>query len=124
MHACSCAKAIAAFADEKFRDLIVSGPMKLYTNHTRTTPDELRKEYREIRKRGFAECVEEIETGVSSVAAPVDIKNIGALFSVGAIGPIRRFHPKHRKLLGEKLIRVAKDVASMIEPNKQLLSEL
>ena len=124
MHACSCAKAIAAFADKKLRDQILSGPMKSYTDHTRTTRDELRKEYLEIRRRGFAECVEEIETGVSSVAAPVEIKSIGALFSVGAIGPIRRFNPKHRKLLGEKLIGVAKDVALMIEPNKQLLSEL
>lgn len=124
MHACSCAKAIAAFADEKLRDQILNGPMKAYTHHTRTTRDELRKEYLEIRRRGFAECVEEIETGVSSVAAPVEIKSVGALFSVGAIGPIRRFNPKHRELLGEKLIRVAKDVALMIEPNKQLLSEL
>lgn len=124
MHACSCAKAIAAFSDQKIRDRILSGSMKSYTDHTQTNPNELQREFQEIRRCGFAECVEEIETGVSSVAAPVDIKGLGPLFSVGAIGPIRRFNPKQRKLLGEKLIEVAKGVASVIEPNRQLLSEL
>jgi len=61
MHACSCSKVIAAFADDQ------------------------------ILSSGYAECVQEIELGVSSVAAPVQIGSVGALYSIGATGPVRRF---------------------------------
>ena len=115
MHACSCSKAIAAFADEQFRALILNGSMKAYTDQTRTSKKELESEFANIKKNGFAECVEEIEVGISSVAAPVNIDNAGAVFSVGAIGPIRRFHPKHRSALGKKLIALAAQVSISIQ---------
>lgn len=115
MHACSCSKAIAAFADDAFRSLILNGPMKAYTQQTQTDRIELEKEFTDIQKNGFAECVEEIEVGVSSVAAPVFIDNVGAVFSVGVIGPIRRFTKAHRAMLGGKLIDLAGTVSSSIQ---------
>lgn len=115
MHACSCSKAIAAFSDEPFQNRILNGPMKAYTDQTNTSKAELESEFVKIKKTGYAECVEEIEIGISSVAAPVNIDNVGAVFSVGAIGPIRRFHSRHRKALGKKLIALASDVSVSIQ---------
>jgi len=115
MHACSCSKAIAAFADDSYRDFILNGPMKSYTEHTCTSRDELEKEFAGIRDIGFAQCVEEIEVGVSSVAAPVKIDNVGAVFSIGTIGPIRRFNETHRQHLGEKLVALAASVGTSIQ---------
>jgi len=120
MHACSCSKAIAAFADEPFRETILNGVMKSYTDFTKTSRDDLEKEFLHIQEQGYAECVEEIELGVSSVAAPVQIENVGAVFSVGTIGPIRRFHSAHRQSLGEKLIELANKVGSTIQINNVL----
>ncbi len=114
MHACSCSKAIAAFADNNFKEFILNGPMKAYTTQTHTDRSALDKEFQQIQKTGFAECVEEIEVGVSSVAAPVHIKDAGAVFSVGVIGPIRRFNKTHRKALGKKLISLADDISTAI----------
>ncbi len=114
MHACSCSKVIAAFADDAFRELILNGPMKAYTDQTHTVRHDLEKEFSTIVKNGFAECVEEIEIGVSSVAAPVHIESAGAVFSVGAIGPIRRFTAKHRRALGKNLIDVAGTISASI----------
>ena len=115
MHACSCSKAIAAFADDSFQSDILNGPLKPYTEHTKTSPSHLRDEFRTIRQRGFAECVEEIEMGVSSVAAPITLGNIGATFSVGATGPIRRFDEAYRVSIGEELIGVAAKVTAAIQ---------
>ena len=115
MHACSCSKAIAAFADEAFREFILSGPMKSYTEKTCTSREDLEAEFAGIRDAGFAECVEEIEVGVSSVAAPVKLENGGAVFSIGTIGPIRRFNEDHREHLGEKLIAFAASVGTSIQ---------
>ncbi len=115
MHACSCSKAIAAFAEEGFRDDILKGPLKPYTEHTKTSPQHLRREFLEIRQRGYAECVEEIELGVSSVAAPITLGNVGATFSVGATGPVRRFNPAYRARIGTELMQVAAKVTAAIQ---------
>lgn len=111
MHACSCSKAIAAFADQEFQSEILSGPLRAYTEQTKTLPGEVEREFADIRERGYAQCVEEIEVGVSSVAAPIRIGNLGVPFSVGATGPIRRFTSRHREKIGARLIEVAGRIA-------------
>ncbi|MEO0750419.1 MAG: IclR family transcriptional regulator [Pseudomonadota bacterium] len=115
MHACSCSKVIAAFAEDGFREDILSGPLRSYTPHTKQAPGDLRAEFAAIRQAGFAECVEEIEIGVSSVAAPIQIGNIGATFSVGATGPVRRFTQTRRAEIGGYLRGVADKVASALQ---------
>lgn len=115
MHACSCSKAIAAFADDSFRELILNGPMRAYTDQTHTEKNVLEAEFKAIKKAGFAECVEEIEVGVSSVAAPVVLDNVGAVFSIGTIGSIRRFNAKHRKTRGRSLVQLAQKVSASIQ---------
>lgn len=115
MHACSCSKAIAAFAEEDFREDILNGPLKAYTDRTKITGEALRREFSHIQARGYAECVEEIEIGVSSVAAPVQVGAIGATFSIGATGPIRRFTSAHRAKIGVQLIQLAAKVGTAIK---------
>ena len=115
LHACSCSKVIAAFADDAFQSEILAGPLRAYTQNTKTRPNDIKREFSAIRKRGYAECVEEIEVGVSSVAAPIRIGGIGVPFSVGATGPIRRFTGRHRKEIGTELIRVAGQIAANLQ---------
>lgn len=115
MHACSCSKAIAAFADQEFQSEILSRPLRAYTEQTKTKPGEIEREFAAIRDCGYAECVEEIEVGVSSVAAPIRIGNLGVPFSVGATGPIRRFTRRHREKIGAGLIEVADQIAANLQ---------
>lgn len=115
MHACSCSKAIAAFADLAFRSEVLSSPLRAYTQRTKVDAQEIEREFADIRGRGYAECVEEIEVGVSSVAAPVRIGNLGVPFSVGATGPIRRFTARHREEIGTRLIEVAGRIAANLQ---------
>ena len=53
--------------------------------------------------------------GIASVAAPVTIGNIGATFSVGAVGPIRRFGPAYRRDIGEKLKGLSDKISGAIQ---------
>ncbi len=115
MHACSCSKAIAAFAEPNFRDQILAGSLKAYTEHTKTTEAELRREFETIAARGFADCDQEIDIGIASVAAPVSVGNIGATFSIGAVGPIRRFGTDYRMEIGEKLKALSEKVSGAIQ---------
>ncbi len=115
MHACSCSKAIAAFAEPAFQDSILDGSLKQYTEHTKSTKDELRAEFSRIVERGFADCDQEIDLGIASVAAPISIGNIGAAFSVGAVGPIRRFGPEYRDQTGQSLIGLSNKISGAIQ---------
>lgn len=115
MHACSCSKVIAAFADRTLLSDILASPLRAYTDKTKTSPDEIEHEFAAIRNCGYAQCVEEIETGVSSVAAPIRIGNLGVPFSVGATGPIRRFTRSYREKIGTRLIEVAGQISANLQ---------
>ncbi len=117
LHACSCSKVIAAFADDKFQTQMLALPLRAYTEKTKTQASDVKQELANIRERGYAECVEEIEVGVSSVAAPVRIGNLGVPFSVGATGPIRRFSKNHREKIGFALIDIADQISSSLQVN-------
>lgn len=115
LHACSCSKAIAAFAEEGFQDSILAGSLQPFTDHTKTTRAELLAEFEVIRSQGFADCDQEIDIGISSVAAPVTIGSIGATFSVGAVGPVRRFGADYRRDIGGQLIQLATKISGAIQ---------
>lgn len=115
LHACSCSKAIAAFAEPSFQEAILSGSLRQYTEHTKTTKAALRAEFATIKERGFADCDQEIDIGIASVAAPISIGNIGATFSVGAVGPIRRFESNYRAQIGNDLIDLSKNISGAIQ---------
>tara|TARA_A100001011_G_scaffold215653_1_gene223604 strand:+ start:31 stop:657 length:627 start_codon:yes stop_codon:yes gene_type:complete len=115
MHACSCSKVIAAFADDTFRQDILSGPMRSFTEYTRCDPRRLSREFDHILSSGYAECVQEIELGVSSVAAPVQIGSVGALYSIGATGPVRRFTKDRRAQIGEQLCQMAQKMGHSLQ---------
>ena len=115
MHACSCSKVIAAFADNMFRQDILSGPMRPFTEYTRCDPQRLSREFDQILSSGYAECVQEIELGVSSVAAPVQIGSVGALYSIGATGPVRRFTKERRAQIGEQLCQIAQKMGHSLQ---------
>ena len=115
LHACSCSKVIAAFADRAFQSEILARPLRAYTDRTKTVAADVEREFAAIRERGFAECVEEIEVGVSSVAAPIRVGNLGVPFSVGATGPIRRFTHRQREAIGAGLIDIADRIAAKLQ---------
>jgi len=115
MHACSCSKAIAAFAEPEFQETILTRSLKQYTEHTKITKEELQAEFAEIVLRGFADCDQEIDMGIASVAVPVSIGNIGATFSVGAVGPIRRFDKESRNEIGLKLTDLSRRISGAIQ---------
>ncbi|MEM9432320.1 MAG: IclR family transcriptional regulator [Pseudomonadota bacterium] len=115
LHACSCSKAIAAFAERSFREAILGGTLKSFTEHTKATREDLLAEFENIQKRGFADCDQEIDIGISSVAAPISIGNIGATFSVGAVGPVRRFGTEYRQKIGEQLKELSIKISAAIQ---------
>lgn len=107
MHACSCAKVIAAYSEGAFIQQLYSEDLRSFTAFTTTNTQELRDELSAIRDRGYGECVQELELGICSVAAPVKFEGIGVGFSVGATGSIRVFTPEFRASIAQALVTLA-----------------
>lgn len=104
LHACSCSKAVAAHATEPLLVQALEGRLRAYTEFTLTRPEDLEAEFETIRARGYAECVEEIERGMCSVAAPLNHHGPGATISIGATGSSRVMTPKMRQTIGAELM--------------------
>ena len=114
LHACSCSKAVAAFSADLYLTNDMEGQLRAYTEFTLTNVHDLEAEFETIRKRGFAECVEEIERGMCSVAAPVAPSGPGATMSIGATGSVRVFTSAFREKLGPQITQIAREVSASL----------
>ncbi len=123
LHACSCSKAVAAFNPNLVKIDEMEGKLRSYTEATLTTIADLQAEFDVIRQRGFAECVEEIERGMCSVAAPLSQHGEGAAMSLGAAGSARVLTPTYRKKLGSEVVAIADEVAASLGWNRAAIPD-
>jgi len=112
LHACSCSKAILAVLPDRVMAADLETRLKAYTEFTLTNVAELEADLALIRRRGYAECVEEIEYGMASVAAPLSRSGPGATISIGATGSTRVFTPAFRARLGSEIVRLASTLSA------------
>jgi DNA-binding IclR family transcriptional regulator len=97
-HCTSSGKVLLAFLPASARDELLAGlPLAALTPDTITDPARLNTELARVRAHGWAEAVNERETGVASIAAPVrDFRGeVVAAISIGA--PLVRLGAAQRR---------------------------
>ena len=114
LHACSCSKAIAAFSPDLLSKHELKGRLRAYTEHTLTRLEDLEVEFEAIRRQGYAECVEELERGICSVAATLGETGPGATLSIGATGSSRVFTPDKRAEIGQSLNQMSGELSCLL----------
>lgn len=105
IHATSTGKALIAF-DERGADRLGES-LEGLTAHTITERNRLLEQLGEIRRRGFAETVDELEDGFSGVAAVVRGGTGQVLGALSICGPTQRLSEGRRACLGATLCTVA-----------------
>lgn len=90
LHAAASAKAIFAFQPEDLVQRILQRPRAAFTPRSRTSKRQILTELSEVRDKGFAACLDELDPGVSSYACPVHVRG-GVYHSVGLVGISQRF---------------------------------
>jgi DNA-binding IclR family transcriptional regulator len=91
-HSSSSGRAIAAFNPAVARAIFEAG-LTRRTRYTVVDPRRLSQILLEVRRRGYASADEELEEGISSVAAPVlvtDEQGVRAVAAVSVVGPSGR----------------------------------
>lgn len=95
IHAVSGGKVMMAYLPDERVDQILAEELERFTEHTITDPTRLRKELEQIRQVGYGIAEEELEIGLSAVAAPIRNHEgqVAAIISVS--GPAFRL-PRER----------------------------
>lgn len=105
MHATSTGKAIVAFSDKGLARL--GERLTPLTARTITEPEGLAAQFDDIRRRGFAETVDELEDGFSGVGTIVRGASGEIVAAISICGPTQRLTESRRALLGAMLCAAA-----------------
>ena len=114
-HACSSAKAIAAYLPESVQDDMLADDNERFNDATLTEREAVLQELKITRARGYAVCDEEIDEGVVSIAVPVAIESVGVIFSLGVVGPAKRLDTGTFEDLARDLKETAAQAARTIQ---------
>lgn len=105
MHATSTGKAIIAFSERGLERL--GGRLTPLTAHTITEREGLAAQFDDIRRRGFAETVDELEEGFSGVGTIVRGATGEIVAAISICGPTQRLTESRRATLGAMLCAAA-----------------
>ncbi|NRQ34259.1 IclR family transcriptional regulator [Nonomuraea sp. NN258] len=106
-HATSSGKVLLAFGA-----LLLAAELERYTPRTITSAAALGLE--EIRQRGWAVTVEELEVGLNAVAAPIRGGDGAVVAAVSASGPSYRLTPERLPEVGALLAEGAREISQRI----------
>jgi IclR family transcriptional regulator, KDG regulon repressor len=94
-HCTAVGKAVLAFLpDQEINALLLRNGLPRFTPSTFTRASVLKENLRQIRQRGYAVDNQELERGLSGVAAPVLLAENRVVAAVGIAGPTLRFRGK------------------------------
>lgn len=111
LHATSNGKVLLSELDDEELEAAV-GELTAYTERTVTDPDVLREELVEVRSRGYAVAVDELEVGLTAVAAPVRNLHGEVCASLSVSGPTFRFGAERIAELAPLVRQAAVDVSA------------
>lgn len=114
LHCTPGGKVMLAHLPDEEREALLSAPLERFTDNTVVDPEELRKQLREIREIGYAYTIEELETGLNGVAAPVRRPGGEAAAAIGVYGPAFRLPADSLEELGEATRRAAEGVSGRL----------
>ncbi len=105
LHATSTGKAVLAFDDNGLERLSV--PLAALTEKTLVSKDAFQAELIDIRRRGYAVTVDELEDGFTGVATVIRSALGDVQGALSICGPTQRMTSARRAELGESLCKVA-----------------
>jgi len=110
-HCTAVGKAVLAFLpDREINAILLRNGLPRFTPATFTRASDLKENLSQVRQRGYALDNQELERGLSGVAAPVLLAENRVLAAVGIAGPTLRFRGKE---LAHK-IALVREIASKL----------
>jgi DNA-binding IclR family transcriptional regulator len=111
LHATSDGKVLLAYLSEAERAECIRPPLERFTDRTITSLAEFPRLLAEVRRRGYATAVEELEAGLTAIAAPVRNAEGQVIASISASGPSFRIPADRIGSLAGSVRRAAAEVS-------------
>jgi DNA-binding IclR family transcriptional regulator len=111
LHATSNGKVLLAYLDPGRRDGILAGPLARYTEHTIVDRERLDAQLNEVLRRGYAATVDELEVGLTAVAAPIHNLDGAVIAAVSASGPSFRLPADRVAVVAAEVRRAADEIS-------------
>lgn len=113
-HCTAIGKIILAYLpDEEVTAIVKSAGLSCFTPFTITRMAQLKENLQQTRQRGYSLDGQELERGLSGVAAPILSRDGRLLAGVGMAGPTLRFRGKELRQKIEQLKETAAKVSSI-----------
>jgi DNA-binding IclR family transcriptional regulator len=110
LHATSNGKVLLSELEKAYLDAVL-GTLPAYTEATVTTKARLRAELAEVRERGYAEAVDELEVGLTAVAAPIRNAHGDIIASMSVSGSTFRLTEDRVPAAIEQVTAAAREVS-------------
>jgi DNA-binding IclR family transcriptional regulator len=111
LHATSNGKVLLAHLAPQALATCLAAPLERYTEHTMVDPGPLAEHLAEVRLRGYAVTADELEVGLSAVAAPVHNVDGAVTAAVSASGPSFRLTTERIPTVAEAVRRAAREIS-------------
>jgi DNA-binding IclR family transcriptional regulator len=112
LHCTSNGKVLLAYATDAERERMLSTPLTRLTPRTITDLRKLRAQLAEVRARGYAQTLEELEEGLNAVAAPVRGMSGDVIAALSVSGPAFRMRavdlPRFGKLTADAALAASR----------------
>lgn len=113
LHATSNGKILLAFTDPTLLDQL-DYPLTRYTHRTVVEAAALRHQVDDVRRRGWAVAVDELEEGLTAIAAPVHGADGAVIASVSASGPTFRLTRDRTASVAETVVRAGREISKRL----------
>ncbi len=111
LHCTSNGKVLLASLGDAERDRMLSVPLERTTPGTIVDPDTLRGQLAEIRLKGYAQTMEELEEGLNAVAAPIHRADGETVAALSVSGPAFRMRPIDLPRIGRMTMEAASAIS-------------
>jgi DNA-binding IclR family transcriptional regulator len=110
LHATSNGKVLLSWLEPEEQTRVL-GALPAYTTLTITKKGELRKELEKVRETGYALAVDELEVGLTAVAAPIRNAHGDVIASMSVSGPTFRLDEERLPRVIDLLVEAAVEVS-------------
>lgn len=111
LHATSNGKVLLAHAPGNLVEAVTAGPLRRFTARTITDGVRLRAVLAQVRERGYATAVDELEDGLTAVAAPIRGADGAVIGSVSVSGPTFRMPEANLSAVAEQVMIAARQIS-------------
>jgi DNA-binding IclR family transcriptional regulator len=113
-HCTSSGKALLAYLPPQRLEHILDKGLPRFTERTIADPIRLQEELKRVRQQGYAVAQEELEVGLSAVAAPIWNHEVEVVAAISVSGPLFRLSSEKMPELAELTKRAANEISHQL----------